>query len=123
MFLENFIKMCLEIYELDPAKFLSTPWLAWQSAWKNNKVKLDLLTDIDVLLVVEKWTRGGLCHSINRYTKANHKYMKDRDKNKESLYLKYWNLNKSCGWAMSQDLPVKGFTWVQDLSEFNEDFV
>ena len=51
---ENFRNMCLEIYELDPAKFLSAPGLAWQAALKKTKVKLDLLTDIDMLLTVEK---------------------------------------------------------------------
>ena len=50
----NFRNMCLEIYELDPSKFLSAPGLAWQVAFKKTKVKLDLLTDIDMLLMVEK---------------------------------------------------------------------
>ena len=61
---ENFINMCLKIYELDPAKFLSAPGLAWQVALKKTKVKLDLLTDIDMLLMIEKGIRGGICHSI-----------------------------------------------------------
>ena len=84
---ENFRNMCLEIYELDPAKFLSAPGLAWQAALKKTKVKLDLLTDIDMLLMVEKGIRGGICHSIYRYAKANNKYMKNYDKNKKSSYL------------------------------------
>ena len=70
---ENFQK-CLEIYELDPAKFLSTPGLAWQVALKKTKVKLDLLTDIDRLIMVEKSIRGGICHSIYRYAKVNNKF-------------------------------------------------
>ena len=74
---ENFQNMCLDIYELDPANFLSAPGLAWQAALKNWKVKLDLLTDIDMLLMVEKCIRGGICHSIYRYIKDNNKYMKD----------------------------------------------
>ena len=61
---ENFRNMCLEIYKLDPAKFLSAPGLAWQAALKKTKVKLDLLTDIDMLLMVEKGIRGGIYHSI-----------------------------------------------------------
>ena len=61
---ENFIDMCLKIYELDPAKFLSAPGLAWQAALKKIKVKLVLLTDIDMLLMVEKGIRGRICHSI-----------------------------------------------------------
>ena len=46
--------MCFKIYKLDPEKFLSAPGLAWQAALKKTKVKLDLLTDIDMLLMVEK---------------------------------------------------------------------
>ena len=77
---ENFRNMCLEIYELVPANFLSAPGLAWQATLKKTKVKLDLLTDIDMLLMVEKGRRGGIYHSTDRYAKANNKYMKDYDK-------------------------------------------
>ena len=79
--------MCLKIYELDPTKFLSAPRLACQAALKNTKVKLDLLTDIDMLLMVGNAIRGRICHSIYWYAKSNNKYMKDYDKNKESLYI------------------------------------
>ena len=61
---ENFQNMCREIYELDPARFLTAPELALQVALKKTKVKLDLLTDIDMLLMVEKGIRGGICHTI-----------------------------------------------------------
>ena len=71
---ENFGNMSFEIYELDPAKFLSAPGLAWQSALKKTKVKLDILTDIDMLLMVEKHLRRGICHSIYQYAKAKNKY-------------------------------------------------
>ena len=81
---ENFRNMCFKIYELDPAKFLSSPRLAWQAALKKTKGKEDLLTDTDMLIMVEKGIRGGICHSIYRYAKANNKYMKDYKKNKES---------------------------------------
>ena len=74
---ENFRNMCLEIYELDPAKFLSVPGLEWQAALKQIKVKLFLLIDIDMLLMVGKGVRGRLCHSIYRYARANSKYMND----------------------------------------------
>ena len=94
--------MCPKIYELDPAKFLSAPGLAWQAALKKAKVKLDLLTNIDMFLMVEKGIRGGICHSIDRYLKANKKYMKDYDKNKESSYIQRWNINNLYGWVMTQ---------------------
>ena len=59
-----FRNMCIEVYKLDPAKILSAAGLAWQVALKKTKVKLDLLTDIDMLLMVEKGIRGGICRSI-----------------------------------------------------------
>ena len=85
---ENFRNMCLKVYKLDPAKFLSTLGLGWQAALKNVKVKLDLLTDTDMLLMVEKGIRGGIWHSIYQYVKANNKHMK-YDKNKELSYFQY----------------------------------
>ena len=57
--------MCLKIYELDPAKFLSAPGLVWQVALIKTKVKLYILIDTDMMLMVEKGIRGGICHSIN----------------------------------------------------------
>ena len=98
---ENFRNMCIKIYELDLAKFLSASGLVWQAALKKTKVK-DLLTDIDLLLMVEKGIKGGICHFIYRYAKSNNKYIKDYDKNKESSYLQYWDVNNLCGWAMLQ---------------------
>ena len=61
---ENFRNMCIEIYELDPAKFLSAPGLAWQAALEKARVTLDLLTNIDMLLVVEKRIRRGIFHAV-----------------------------------------------------------
>ena len=115
--------MYLEIYELDSAHFLSAPRLAWQAALKKTKIKLDLLSDIDLLLMVEKGIRGGIFHSIYQYAKTNDKYMKDYDKNKKWSYLKYWNVNSLYGWAMLRKLPVNNFEWIGDTSQFNEDFI
>ena len=72
--------------------------------------------------MVEKGIRGGICHSIYRYAKANNKYMKDYNKNKESSYIQYFDVNNLYGWAISQKLPVKNFEWIKDTSKFNEDF-
>ena len=95
--------MCLKIYHLDPVKFLSAPGLAWQAAFKKTEIKLELLTDIDMLLMVEKGTRGGIFHAIHQYAKATNKYMKDYDKNKESPYFEYWNVNHLYDWEMSSE--------------------
>ena len=120
---ENFTKICLKIYHLDPVKFLSAPELAWQAALKKTEVKLELLTDIDMLLMVEKGIRRGICHAIHRYAKTNNKYMKDYDKHRESSYLKYWDVNNLFGWAMPQKLPVNKFEWIEDTFQFNEGFI
>ena len=117
---ENFRNMCPEIHELDSAKFLSAPGLAWQAALKKTKVKLDLLTDINILLMVEKGIRGRICHSIYRYAEANNKYMKDYDKSIESSN---WDVNNLHGWTMSQKFPVNNFESIKDTSQFNEDFI
>ena len=71
--LENFRNKCIEIYELDPAHFVSAPGLVWQACLKKTRVRLELLTDIDMLLLVEKGIRGGICHSTHKYAKANNK--------------------------------------------------
>ena len=120
---ENFRKTCLKVYELDPAHFLSLPGLAWQACLKKTNIKLELLTDYDMLLMVEEGIRGGICHSIHRYAKANHKYMENYDENKESSYIKYLDANNLYGWAMSQKLPVNNFKWVKDTSKTNEEFI
>ena len=115
--------MYFEIYELDPAKFLSAPGLAWQAALKETKIKLDLLIDIAILLIAQEGIRGGIYHSIYRYAKANNKYMKNYDENKEASYLQYWDVNNLYAWAISQKLLVNNLEWMKDTSQFNEDFI
>ena len=99
---------------------MSAPGLAWQACLKKAGVNLELLTDIDMLLVVEKGIRSAICQAIQRYAKANNKYMNNYDKSIESSYLMYLDTNNLYGWAMSQKLPVNGFRWVEKLSKFNE---
>ena len=120
---EKFRDRCIEIYGLDRSYFYSVPGLAWQACLKKTGVKLELLTDIDMLIMVEKGTRGGICQSTNRYAKANNKYMKNYNKCIESIYLMYLDANNLCGWAISQRLPINGFKWENDVSVFNEDFI
>ena len=70
---KNSRKICLNIYQVDCAEFLSAPGLAWQAALKKTYVKLGLLNDIDMLLIVEKGIRRSICHAIHRYAKTNKK--------------------------------------------------
>ena len=84
---ENFRNMCLEINDLDPAKFLSALELAQEAALQKTRVKLDLSTDINISLMLEKSITGGICHSVYQYAKANTKCMNDYYENKESSYI------------------------------------
>ena len=68
---ENFRKTCIKTYELDPAYFISLPGLSWQECLKKTGVELELLTDYDMLLLIEEGIRGGICHAVHRYAKAN----------------------------------------------------
>ena len=104
--------MCIKVYELDPAHFLSAPGLAWEACLKKTDVKLELLTDPDMLMMVEKRIRGGICHAIHRYAKANNKYMKVYNKNEEESFLQYNDANNLYGFAMSERLPTDSFEWI-----------
>ena len=120
---ENFRNMRIKLYELDPAHFLSAPGLAWQACLKKTEVKLELLTDVDRLLMIEKGIRGEICHAMHRYAKANNKYMKDYNKDEEESFLEYLDANSLYGWAMSKPLPVDCFDWIKYLSKIDEDFI
>ena len=62
-------------------------------------------------------------HAVHRYAKVNNKYVKNWEKNIESLYLMYLDENNLSGWRMSQKLPVNGFKWIKNVSKFDEDFI
>ena len=111
---ENFRNICLENYELDPAHYYTAPGLAWDAALKVTGVNLELLSDIDMLLMVEKGIRGGVSMVSNRYGKANNKYMGDKfNSNEPSKYIQYLDANNLYGWAMSKPLPTHGFKWMK----------
>ena len=119
---ENFRDSCLDIYKLDPTHFVTAPGLAWYAALKYTKVRLELLTDIDMLLMFEKGIRGGITQAIHRYAAANNKYMGDRyNPTKSDSYLMYLDANNLYGGAMSELLPTHDFRWCED--EFTEETV
>ena len=110
---EPFRDTCLKHYKLDPAHFYTSPGLAWKACLKHTGIKLELLTDSDMLLMFERGIRGGITQVVRKYASANNKYMGDRfDPRSESSYLQYLDANNLYGWAMSQPLPTGGFKWV-----------
>ena len=110
---EAFRDTCLKHYSLDPAHFFTSPGLAWKACLKRTGIKLELLTDPDMLLMFEQGIRGGITQAVRKYASANNKYMGDRfDPKSESSYLQYLDANNLYGWAMSQPLSTGGFKWV-----------
>ena len=110
---EAFRDTCLKHYKLDPAHFYTSPGLAWKACLKRTAIKLELLTDPDMLLMFEQGIRGGITQAVRKYASANNEYMGDRfDPKSESSYLQYLDENNLYGWAMSQPLPTGGFEWV-----------
>ena len=111
---ENFRDVCLKNYGLDPVYYYTAPGLAWDAMLKMTKINLELLSNIDMLLMVEKGIRGGISIISNRYGKANNKYMKDFNKSEPSKYLMYVDANNLYGSAMSEKLPVHSFKWMSN---------
>ena len=110
---ESFRNICIKNYKLDPAHYYTAPGLAWDACLKMTGVKLELLSDIDMLLMVEKGIRGGVSMITNRYGKANNKYMGDKfNPSEPSKYLTYLDANNLYGAAMSMKLPTHGFKWM-----------
>ena len=126
---ETFRNTCLKNYKLDPVHFYTAPGLAWQVLLKiateyceheqrrkdcelcPDKFRLELLTDIDMLMMFEKGIRGRITQAVKRYGQANNKYMKDLDNpDKKSINLQYVDVNNEYGREMTQDLPTHGFS-------------
>ena len=119
---EAFRNTCLQHYKLGPAHFYTSPGLDWQASLKKMGVRLELLTDPDMLLMFEHGIRGGITQAVHRYAKANNKYMSEKFHPEEkSSFLQYLDANNQYGWAMSQPLPTGGFKWVDDVSKFTPD--
>ena len=87
--------------------------MAWKAYLKCTGIKLELLTDPDMLLMFEWGIRGGITQAVRKYAAANNPYMGDKfDPNEDTIYLQYLGTNNLYGWAMSQPLPTGGFRWV-----------
>ena len=104
---------CLRHYKLDPAHFYTSHGLTWKACLKHTGIKLELLTNPDMLLMFEQGIRGGITQAVLKYASTNNKYMGDKfNPNEDTTYLQYLDANNLCGWAMSQPLRTGGFKWV-----------
>ena len=134
--LETFRNTCLKNNKLDPAHFYTAPGLAWQALLKTaaeyfqhekrrkdcelcpNEFRHELLTGIDMFLMVEKSIWGGITQAVKRYAKANNKYMKDLyNPDEGSIYLQHLDANNLHVWAMVQNLPTHELLW-KDTGDF-----
>lgn len=119
---ENFRDNCIKLYELDPAHYFTLPGYSWDCMLKYTGVRIELLTNIDQLMFVERGLRGGISQCSKRNCIANNKYMNEEyDSNKPSTYMLYLDVNNLYGWAMTQSLPLSNFEWIEDdLSNTNK---
>ena len=117
---EKFIKTCLDYYGLDPCHYLSSPGLSWDAMLKMTEIKIDLFSDTDMHLFIEKGMRDAISYISERYSKANDKYTKCCDSREESKFIMYLDAYNLYGWAMNQYLPYSEFKWLnkKDISRF-----
>ena len=119
---QTFRKTCMEAYKLDPLHYYTAPGLSWDALLKYTKIDLELLTDMDMHLFIEKGMRGGISMVSKRHAKANNPYTADYDSKITNNYIMYYDANNLYGWAMSQPLPYSGFKWydMTDKSKFKK---
>ncbi|XP_037805798.1 uncharacterized protein LOC119599925 [Lucilia sericata] len=116
---ENFRLVCKNIYNLDPCHYYTAPGLSWDAMLKITNIKLDLLTDIEMINFLQKGIRGGIVQCSQRHSVANNKYLSDYNDKLPSKYLTYLDANNLYGWAMSQSLPECDFEWIEDIRNFS----
>ena len=115
----NFRETLMTTHKLDVCHYFTLPSYTWDAALMQTQVKLELLTDIDMILFFESAIRGGLSQASNRYSEANNKYMSDYDPNKQSKYIVYWDSNNLYAFALSKYLPINNFKWITNFENFN----
>ncbi|XP_054720676.1 uncharacterized protein LOC129230303 [Uloborus diversus] len=119
---QRFRELCRKYYSLDPPNMYTAPGLAWQACLKMTQQPLELFTDIDMHLFIERGIRGGISMVSKRHAVANNKYMANYDPSSPSKYIIYLDANNLYGWAMSQPLPYGEFKWM-DVTHVTEDWI
>ncbi|XP_066588944.1 uncharacterized protein [Prorops nasuta] len=116
---ESFRDSCMKNYSLDPAHYYTLPGFTWDAMLKHTGIRLELFTDVDMLLFIERGIRGGLSQCSHRYERASNRYMRNYDPAEPSKYLMYYDVNNLYGWAMCQPLPTHGFQWIDDAANLD----
>ncbi|XP_066902574.1 uncharacterized protein [Halyomorpha halys] len=116
---ESFRNVMMKTHGLDPVHYYTVPGLTFDAMLKHTKVKIELLQDYDMILMIERGIRGGLCQVSHRYAEANNKYMSTLNSNEKSSYIIYLDANNLYGQSMSMYLPYGGFEWVQNPESIN----
>ena len=112
---ETFRDIAMLYYDLDPSHYFTLPGYAWDAMLLKTGIELDLISDMDMYLMIEKGIRGGMTQVSLKHAVANNKYMTSYDKQTASTYLMYIDANNLYGLAMSKYLPYKDFTWCHSL--------
>ncbi|XP_066600744.1 uncharacterized protein [Prorops nasuta] len=115
---ENFRKSCINNYRLHPVHYFSLLSYTWDVILFYTDIKLELITNIDMLTFIERVIRGGLSQCSNTYAKANSKFLSNYNSSESSRYLMYFDVNNLYSWAMSQALPFEHFKWVENCENF-----
>ncbi|XP_050506238.1 uncharacterized protein LOC126884351 [Diabrotica virgifera virgifera] len=118
---ENFRKVCLKEYKLDPAHYVTAPSLTWDAMLKYTDIELQLLTDVDMVHFFKNGIRGGVATCTKRKNIANNRFLSNFDPKKPETYIMYLDATNLYGAAMSQPLPWKNFRWLsdQEIEQFN----
>ena len=118
---EKFISICIEYYGLDHCHYFSSPVFIWDVMLKMTKIELELLSDINMYLFIDKGMIGGICYIAKRYSKVNNKYMQSYDDKKPSKYITYVDENSLYVWAIDQYLPYGRFKWLHQKENYKSD--
>ena len=117
---ENFHKAAMATYKLDPAHYYTLPGYSWDCLLKCTNVSLELLSDPDMYLFIEKGLRGGISMVSHRHAIANNPQMQNYNPEQPTSFLQYLDSNNLYGWAMSQPMPTGGFQWVNYIDQILE---
>ena len=104
----------MDYYGLDPCHYFSSPGSSWNAMLKMTKIELELISDIDMHLFIEKGKGRGISYIAKRHSKANNKYMECCDRSKKSKYITYLDANNLYRWAMSHYLPYSRLKWLNE---------